>query len=181
MNVILTSRHIELGDDVKSYAEKKLRKSETFFDHIIEAHMVLSAEKHRRIAEVTLNAKHATFHATEVSEDMYSSIDGVMEKIDSQIKRYKEKLKDNRHRAKDLISEEEEVEEEDLASKAYETPQITKVKKFASKPMTTQEALMQLDASDDEFLMFSNSQTDRINVIYKRKDGSYGLIEPDFE
>ncbi len=182
MKVIITGRHLKLDDDIQAYAEEKVRKAETFFDRIIEAHIILSAEKHRRIAEVTLNAKRARFHAREETENIYASIDGVMEKVGIQIRRYKEKLKDRKHQPKELVSGvggnlEEEIEK-DLEKVE---PQIIKVSGFAPKPMSPREALMMLDESKDELLMFSNSQTNQVNVIYKRKDGNYGWIEPDFE
>ena len=181
MKVTITSRHLELDDDIRSYAEKKLRKAETYFDHIIEAHMILSAEKHRRIADVTLNAKHTTFHAAAETENIYASIDSVVEKVDIQVKKYKEKLRNRKHRTRGTVLA---LEEENSAS-AEEDPeaelQIIKVRKFASKPMTAQEAVVQMNLSRDEFLVFSNSQTNRVNVVYKRKDGKYGWIEPDFE
>ncbi len=153
--------------------------------------MVLSAEKHRRIAEVTLNAKNATFHATAETDDFYSAVDAVMEKVDAQIKKFKERIKDRKHRNRVEatietpeveIVEDPEMEESDTEDLEINTrPQIVKVKRFAPKPMTPQEAVMQLDVLDDDFMMFSNSQTNQVNVIYKRKDGSYGWIEPDFE
>ena len=174
MKVIITGRHLKLNDDIRVHAEKKLRKAETYYDRIIEAHMILSAEKHRRIAEVTLSAKGVVFHAQEETEDIYASIDGVMEKVDRQIRRHKEKLKDRKHHSKEIIS--------DVAEDSETTePQIIKVRKFAPKPITAQDAVMQITLSGDGFLMFSNSQTNQVNVVYKRKDGNYGWIEPDFE
>lgn len=173
MKVTITGRHLKLDDDIRVHAEEKVRKAETYFDRIIEAHMVLSAEKHRRIAEVTLNAKRVTFHAREETESLQASIDGVMEKVDTQIRRYKEKLRDRKHQAKEMISSVEEDSETE--------PQVIKVSKFAPKPMTIQEAVMQMTSSRDDFLMFSNSRTNQVNVVYKRKDGNYGWIEPDFE
>jgi putative sigma-54 modulation protein len=162
-----------MDDNIRSYAEEKIHKAETYFNRIIEAHMILSAEKHRRIAEVTLIAKRAKFHAREETEDIYASIDGVMEKVDTQLRRHKEKVRDRKHQSKEnLFSVEEESEEE---------PQIIKVDKFASKPMTLQEAVEQIMHSNDDFLMFSNSETDQVNVVYKRKDGNYGWLEPDSE
>ena len=182
MKIIITGRHIEMDDRMKEYAEKKLRKAETYFDRIIEGHIVLSAEKHRRIAEVMLYAKRATFHAQYETENIYASIDGVMEKVDSQIRKHKEKVKDRKHQLSSAevvvrIEEDLEVEEEQAEEEALE-PQIIKVNKFAPKPMTVQEAAMQLEASGYDFLMFSNSQNDQVNVIYRRDDGNYGLIEP---
>lgn len=186
MKTTIVGRHIDLDDDTKEFAEKKLLKAETFFDRIIEANMVLSAEKHRRIAEVTLNAKHVTFHATEETENINSAIDNVMEKVEVQVKKFKEKLKDHKRHPKGAIPEleTEEMEddlEEDSDDSIQETEtQIVKVRKFAPKPMTVQEAVMQLKLSEDEFLVFLNSQTESVNVVYKRNDGSYGWIEPDF-
>lgn len=175
MKVTITGRHIKLSDDMRAYAEEKMHKVEAHFDHIIEGHMTLSTEKHRRIAEVTLNAKRATFHAQEETEDMYASIDGVMEKVDTQIRRHKDKLKDRKHSHKELTP----IDVDDLEEESE--PVIIKVDKFASKLLTMQEAVAQIELTGDDFLMFSNSQTDQVNVVYKRKDGNYGWIEPDFE
>jgi putative sigma-54 modulation protein len=166
---------LELDDDIRSYAEKKMRKAETYFDRIMEAQMILSAEKHRRIAEVTLNAKRVTFHAQEETENIYASIDGVMEKVDTQIRRYKKKVKDWKHQYKEVASS---VEQADMST-IQEEPRIIKVNKFAPKPISVQEAVTQMMLLGDDFLMFSNSQTNQINVVYRRKDGNYGWIEPD--
>ena len=186
MKMIVTGRHLEMDDDIRSYTEKKLSKAETYFDHIIEAHVVLSAEKHRRIAEVTLNAKNVTFHANEETDDIYSAIDKVIEKVEVQVKKYKEKIKDHKHRFKGAVSEPQEEEtntEDDSENNIEQLPelQLVKVKRFAVKPMTAQEAVMQIRLLDNDFLMFANSQTNQVNVVYKRKDGTYGWIEPDFE
>lgn len=175
MKMTITGRHLELDDSIRSYAEKKMRKAETYFDRIMEAQMILSAEKHRRIAEVTLNAKRVTFHAQEETENIYASIDGVMEKVDTQIRRHKEKVKDRKHQHKEVVSS---VEQPGMPALETE-PRIIKVNKFAPKPITAQEAVTQMMLSGDDFLMFSNSQTDQINVVYRRKDGNYGWIEPD--
>ena len=186
MNIIVTGRHLELDDDIKDYAEKKLLKAETFFDQIIEAHIVMSAEKHRRAAEVTLSAKNVTFHADVETDDIYRAIDGVMEKVEAQVKKYKEKIKDHKHRTKGIVLEalDEETDIEGDLENDPESPfeiQIVKVNKFAQKPMTTEEAVMQIKLTDKNFLMFSNFQTNQVNVVYKRKDGTYGWIEPDLE
>lgn len=190
MKIIITGRHLDLDDNIRTHAEKRLHKAETFFDRIIEAHMILTAEKHRRIAEVTLRAKGTQFHAQEETGDIYASIDGVMEKIDTQIRRHKEKIKDRKHVNRDErlglvetseLSDEEEDEGEDESPETMDELKIVKVNKFAPKPMTAEEAAMQIMLSDDDFLMFSNSLTNQVNVVYKRKDGSYGWIEPELE
>ena len=176
MKVIITGRHMKLSDDIRSYAEEKMHKAETYFDRIIEGHMILSAEKHRRIAEVTLHAKHAKFHAEEETEDMYASIDGVVEKIDTQIRRHKNKLNSRRHQHEEVLFTDDDAEEESETE-----ARIIRVNKFAPKPLAPQEAAAQIELSGDDFLMFSNSQTNQVNVVYRRKDGNYGWIEPDFE
>jgi len=173
MKVIITGRHLHLDDNMRSYAEEKIHKAETYFNRIIEAHMILSAEKHRRMAEITLTAKRAKFHAREETEDIYASIDGVMEKVDAQLRKYKEKVRDRKHQSKEEVFLAEEEPES--------VPLIVKINKFAPKPMTVQDAVEQIMHSDDGFLMFSNSETDQVNVVYKRKDGNYGWLEPDSE
>jgi len=185
MKISVIARHLELDDDTRSYAEKKLQKIETFFGRIMEAVMVLSAEKHRRIAEVTLKAKHVTFHATEETENIRSAIDNVMEKVEAQIKKFKEKLRDNKRRIKGVPVEsqsEREIEvENNQDDEEIIEPQVVKVNKFAPKPMTVEEAVMQMTINDEDFLVFANSETNQVNVVYRRKDGTYGWIEPYFE
>lgn len=185
MKMIITGRHLKMDDNIRSYAERKLSKAETYFDRIIEAHMILSAEKHRRMAEVTLHAKRAKFHAQDETENIYASIDGAMEKVDAQIRRHKEKIKNRKHQYKEIeaaLNVEEDLESSDEDEESLEAlePQIVKVRKFATKPMTVQEAVMQMELLANDFLMFSNSQTNQVNVVYKRNDGNYGWIEPDF-
>jgi putative sigma-54 modulation protein len=182
MKITITGRHIRMDDDIRSYAEKKLQKAETYFDRIIEAHMILSAEKHRRMAEVTLHAKRARFHAQSETESIYASIDEVMEKVDAQIRKHKEKIRDRKHQAKEMaLNMEEGLESDFEEAPDLSEPQIIKVSKFAPKPMTPQEAIMEMTLSGDDFLMFSNSQTNQVNVIYRRNDGNYGWIEPNLE
>ena len=176
MKVIISGRHMKLSDDMRAYAEEKMHKAETYFDRIIEGHMILYAEKHRRIAEVTLTAKRAKFHAQAETEDMYASIDGAMEKVDTQIRRHKEKLEDRKRHHEEAVLDADEDSDSDMESE----PEIIKVSKFASKMLTPQEAVMQIELSGEDFLMFSNSQTDQINVVYRRNDGNYGWIEPEF-
>ncbi len=174
MKITVIGRHLQLDDNIRSYAEKKMHKSETYHHNIIEAHMILSAEKHRRIAEITFNAKGIRFHAQDETENLYAAIDGAMEKVDTQIRRHKEKLnKLRKHQPREVESSLQEDSETE--------PQTIKVRKFAPEPMTTQEAVKQMMLLENDFLMFSNSQTNQVNVVYRRKDGNYGWIEPDLD
>jgi len=214
MKIVLTGRHLDLDENIRSYAEKKLRKAETYFDRIIEAHMTLSAEKHRRIAEVTLHAKKVRFHAQEETESIFASIDGVMEKIGTQIVKYKERLKNRKHiRGEELGLEEipegadeedsEDIEEsEDLSQSEIQqmvkkpvTKSITinidvleQTKnlqiaraKMANKPMTIDEAIIETDYVKGNFLMFTNSQTKKTNLVYKYENGNHLWIMPESE
>ncbi|HIE28615.1 TPA: ribosome-associated translation inhibitor RaiA [Candidatus Poribacteria bacterium] len=187
MQIFITGRNLELTDDIRNYVEKKVGKAEIFLDGIIEANVVLDVQGHRHIAEVTLVARRVTFHAQSETGNVFASIDDVVDKIDIQTRRYNERIKDRRHRASQLdaalqLSEMGEIAEVDVSDdEEGDVPRLVKVsEKFAPKPMTAEEAAMQLKLSQDDFLMFLNPETDQINVVYRRRSGDYGWIEPEF-
>ena len=186
MQILITGRNLEITDDIRDYVEKKIEKAETFLSGIIEANVVLDLHRHRYIAEVTLMARRATFHAQSETENVFASIDAVVDKIDNQTRRYKERIKDRRHRPSQLeaalqLSEIGETDEIDVSEDEEGEIQLVRVpEKFAPKPMTAEEAAMQLEISRNEFLMFLNSETSQINVVYRRRSGDYGWIEPEF-
>ena len=187
MQIVITGRNLEITDDIRDYVETKVGKTETFLDGIIETNVVLDVHGHRYIAEVTLMARRVTFHAQSETGNVFASIDDVVDKIDIQTRRYKERIKDRRHRSSQLeaalqLSEMDETDEVDVSEdEEGSAPQLVKVpEKFASKPMTAEEAALQLELSQDEFLMFLNSETELINVVYRRRSGNYGWIEPEF-
>jgi putative sigma-54 modulation protein len=179
MQVSVTFRKIEPSDTLREYAEDKLYRIKKYVEDPIEAHVVLSVEKFRHIAEVSIDANGLRINGEEETEDMYSAIDMVVAKIESQIRRYRQKLKKRKSDggAKSLVMKmnvltREGVEEE-------QEPQIIKTKQIHAKPMDLDEAIMQMDLANSAFLVFTNSQTQSINVMYRRKDGNYGLIEPE--
>lgn len=175
MEITVTFRHMEPSESLKSYAEEKVSKINKFLDFPIEAHIVLAVEKFRRMADVTLNLNGTIIKGVEETEDMYSAIDQVMDKIEKQVKRYREKIKTRRtenRKNEDIL--EEPVESSDSIQ---EEPAI-EIEKMVAKPMDVEEAAMQLGMSQRDFLVFRNSKSREINVIYKRKDGNLGLIEP---
>lgn len=133
-------------------------------------------QKFRHTADVTINANGIKIKAQEETGDLYSAIDLVMDKIEKQIKRQRERLKEHKTELRPLSEEEEALpgEEEPLA----EVPQVIKKERFFAKPMDVEEAAMQLRLSSNEFLVFTNAKTRVINVLYKQKDGNFGLIEP---
>ncbi len=173
MNVKIYGRHLEITPALRDYAQSKVKKFDKYVSNITEANITLSVEKYRHKAEIQLRVNGVIIQAEAVTGEIYASIDEVIEKLDRQIKKYKGKLTAHRKENKASSSTETEVSEE--------TPEvrIIKRKKFAMKPMTVEEAAMQMELLDKDFFVFTNSDTDQINVIYKRKDGDFGLIEPE--
>lgn len=178
MQISTTFRHMEPSDALKSYAAEKLERVQKYIDEPIVAQVFLTVEKIRHIAEVTITAKGITIKASEETNDMYAAIDAVVDKIERQLRRYKERIKEHKPSPE---SEERKVKKTVLAAESIELrqePVIIKSKTFSIKPMSVEEAVMQMDLLHKDFLVFTDSTTEDINVIYRRKDGNYGLIEP---
>ena len=168
---------MEPTESLKTYAEDKLSKIKKYLDFPIEAHVVLAVEKFRHMADVTLSVNGTRIKGVEETEDMYSAIDQVMDKIEKQVKRYRSKIRNRR--TENRKGEEAQVTEEteEVTDLSLEGPSI-EVEKMVAKPIDLEEAAMQLELSQQDFLVFRNSRSMEINVIYKRKDGNLGLIEP---
>jgi putative sigma-54 modulation protein len=177
MEITVTFRHIEPSQSLKDYAEEKISKINKYFDFPIEAHIVLAVEKFRHMADITLNLNGTVIKGVEETEDMYSAIDQVMDKIEIQAKKYQSKIRNRRadSRKSEEILTLEEMEE--AVESGLNEPSI-EVEKLVAKPMDSEEASMQLNISQQDFLVFRNSRSNDINVIYKRRDGNHGLIEP---
>lgn len=158
----------------------KLRKH---FDKVIDVNVVLDVEKHRHIAEVNLHANGIRIHGKESSSDMYASVDAVMVKLDKQIRRFKDRINQHQPRlSKEEMNYNHEIiqalgESEDTEDSAKKHHVVLR-EKIAVKPMSVDEAVMQLELVDDRFLVFTNADSRQVNVIYAREDGTYGLIEP---
>jgi len=177
MQITTTFRHIDASEALKSYAEEKLSRVQKYIDEPISAQVFLTVEKIRHIAEITITAKGITIKASEETNDMYAAIDAVLDKIERQLRRYKEKIKAHKpsSEAQERKIKKSIVEAETLGQNE---PVIIKSKTFSIKPMSVEEAVMQMDLLHKDFLVFTDSATEDINVIYRRKDGNYGLIEP---
>jgi putative sigma-54 modulation protein len=179
MKIVIKGKHIEVTDAIRNYLEKKLSKIERYLDHILEVIVTFSVEKNRHIVEVTLQANRALIRAEEETDDMYTSIDKVVDKLERQIKKYKEKFYQKPYPntdRKDLGYEEVSLGDDQPTKIA----KIVKTKKFAIKPMSVEEAAMQMDLLGHNFFVFANDTTNKVNVVYKRRDGNFGLIEPEF-
>ena len=176
MRIKITGRNIELTEGIKSAVEDKLNKLEKYFTPETDVYVTLSVEKERQKVEVTIPTKGNIIRSEQVSNDMYVSIDLVEEVIERQLKKYRTKLITKHQSAasafKQEFLEEPALEEEEI--------QITRVKKFDMKPMYAEDACVQMELLGHDFFVFVNAETDEVNVVYKRKGNTYGLIEPEF-
>jgi len=180
MQLTVTGRHFEITDPLRQHIDSKMSKISRYIDNVTDVHVVLSVEKHRHTAEVTFQANGATIRGVEEQHDMYLAFDTVMEKIERQIKKLKEKgSRKGRAGSKEIVQAENEDEGEDSEGE-LQPPQIIRTPKTAVKPMSVDEAAMQLGVTRDEFIVFLNSETNQMNVLYARRDGDYGLIEPEY-
>ena len=175
MKFIIIGKNIEVTPGLKAAVEDKIGKLEKYFNPDTEVHVTLSVEKDRQKIEVTIPMKGHIIRAEQVSDDMYVSIDLVLEVIERQVNRHKKKLIDKEQNAAYLQNSfvEEETDEDDEIK-------IVRCKKFAVKPMYPEDACIQMDLLGHNFYVFRNAETEEVNVVYKRKGNTYGLIEPEF-
>ena len=201
MQLAVTFRHMDATPALKDYSREKVERINKYFPDPIKAHVVLSTDRgfnHVADVMITLHSGYV-LKGQETTEDMYSSIDLVMAKIERQVRRYKEKLQDRRgalverrgarevHHAVISMPELQQAfsapagGNDTAPAPAEQAPQsqfqIVRTQKFVAQPLTVEEAIIQLNLLHDEFLVFTNAQTHDINVVYRRKDASYGLIE----
>lgn len=171
MDVQITARHFDLDPELKSHVEDKVTHLSHYFDRVDEAHVVLDAEGHRMIASVTVHASRAVISSAQEAADMRSAVDAAVEKVERQIRRYKERIR-NRKGA-------ESTAEVAAMSAGASLEQIGIVpEELAARPMTAEEAFRELSELEARFLVFWNSESGSVNVIYRRDDGDYGLVEP---
>ena len=174
MQLSVKGRNLEVTDAIRAYAEEKVQRMTRYLEHIVSGTVYLSVEKHQQIAEVTLRVRDLTIRAEESTDDLYSSIDLVAEKLERQILRYKERIAAHVSR-----SGSREGWEVAPTPPAAEDLQVVKTKRFAVKPAEVDEAVLQMDLLGHNFYVFRNARTDEVNVVYRRRDGHYGLIEPE--
>jgi putative sigma-54 modulation protein len=177
MQFQVKSRNVEVSETIKTYAEEKLRKLERQLDDP-RVELELAVEKNpsiaeNQVAEATIWTKGPVLRAREASGDMRASIDQLVEKLDRQVKRYRTRTRDRRRRAaraNDLAAETVQTDDD--------TPEIVKTKRFALNPLSAEEAVLQLELVGHDFFVFRNAADEAVNVVYRRRDGGYGLIEP---
>ena len=179
MNINVVFRHMETTEALKQYAIEKVSKIKKYIDAPIEVHVVLSVEKFRHIAEVTFSINGFVVKGQEETEDMYAAIDMVMDKIERQVRKYKDRLKNKRGAGSAGEKMRVKMDVVSVDHNLTDTiPQVIKSTNFSIKPMSVDEAIMQMNLIDNDFLVYRNDSNNEVNVIYRRKDGNYGLIEP---
>ncbi len=178
MRVIVSGKNVEVTDALRSSVESKISKMDKYFNKDVEAKATLSVEKSRQIIEVTIPINGTILRAEETTEDMYASLDKVVDKLTRQLRKHKTKLENRNGKISTIRFENIPYpqDEEDTIE-----PKIVKTKRFPVKPMSAEEAVLQMELIGHNFFVYTNADTEEVNVVYKRKDGNYGLIEPDYE
>ncbi len=177
MNITITGKNIELTDSLKAAVNKQLSKLEKYFTPDTEVYVTLSIEKERQKIEVTIPLKGHLIRSEQVSNDMYVSIDLAEEVIERQLKKYRKRLVAKQQNEisnfnREYIEAQEEEEPDDVV-------RIVRTKHFGMKPMYPEDACIQMELTGHDFYVFRNAETDEVNVVYRRKGHTYGLIEPE--
>ncbi|MBS7009336.1 ribosome hibernation-promoting factor, HPF/YfiA family [Anaerostipes sp.] len=176
MNFIISGKNIEVTEGIKAAVEEKLGRLDKYLTDDIDIIVTLSVQKERQKIEVTIPMKGHIIRAEQDSADMYVSIDLVIDILERQIRRYKTRLMSKKYESaglkQEFIDKDEDVDDDEI--------RIIRSKKFAIKPMDVEEACIQMDLLGHNFFVFRNADTFEVNVVYKRKGSTYGLIEPEF-
>jgi putative sigma-54 modulation protein len=176
MKVIITSKNFNASDHLKKIIETKFDKLGKYFSKDIVANVTLTMEKGRQKIEATINAKGTIFRAEEETNDIYAGVDRIVDKLASQMSRFKTKLQRKHKDHKEFnFADMPEAQEPELDEMG-----VVRRKKFDVMPMSVDEAIMQMELLGHTFYIFLNMETDMINVVYKRKDGNYGQLEPNY-
>ncbi len=175
MKIIITSKNLNASENLKETVEKKFEKLDKYFSSDIAANIMLSKERGKKKIEATINAAGTIFRAEEINDDIYESVDKIIDKLSSQMSRFKTKLV-KKHKSPKGVNFE--------AVPEYEEPdediKVVKTKKFQLEPMNVDEAVVQMELLQHTFFVFLNMETDSVNVVYRRQDGNYGLLETSY-
>ena len=179
MQISVTFKNIDPSDHLKSYVQNKLNKLDKLLENPAEANVVLSVEKIRHIAEIKIIGDRLNINCREKTGDMYSSIDLALDKLEKQIKKTKQKIRNHRQGSRSETRDRDVAAETPASAPREEAgePRI-KIQNIEFKPMDVEEASLQMDLVSDNFIVFTNSITNKVNVLYRRNDGDLGLIQP---
>jgi putative sigma-54 modulation protein len=185
MQIFVKGKNLRITDPLREYAEEKIGHLEHYIDHgILDAHVTLRTERNDQIVDVVLNLRHYLIKAEERSSSMYASIDLVRDRLEQQIRKYKTRRRERHHRqnGKMIPVPGSELPDTETESETFDdigaAPRIVRTKHFEVKPMDAEEAVHQMELLDHDFFVFVNAETGQVNVLYKRKSGDLGLIEP---
>lgn len=185
MQVNITARHMELTDGLRRHIEKELKRLQRHFHKEAEIQVTLRVEKYRHIAEVSGNVGGHVFQAVEETKDMYQSVDRAVVSMGEQYKKFKSKRWSGKGKGganeETVPSAEGGTPTEGGETPEREAPRIFRTRRYAVKPMSVEEASMQMNLLDQDFIVYTDSKTDQVHVLYRRKDGNLGLIEPVYE
>lgn len=174
MNINVRGKNMEVTQALREHAERRIGKLEKYLDGMGDAIVTLKVQKDFQTVEVTIPINGMILRGEEATIDMYMSIDNVVDKLEKQIEKYKAKINERRSRgANGKVTQ--------ATGATEEGPRVVKTKRFAIKPMDVDEAVLQMNLLGHNFFVFFNADTEQSNVVYKRKDGNYGLIEQEFE
>lgn len=178
MYITVSGKNIEITSALKNVVEKKISKLEKYFKPHIEAQVTLSVEKNRQIIEVSIYFGGIVLRAEEVHDDMYAAIDLAVDALEGQIRKQKTKLQKKYH--EDSLRFQSIPDYDHKDDDDEDEPKIVKTKRFAMKPMSAEEAVLQMELVGHSFFVYQDAESSDVNVVYKRRDGNYGLIEPEF-
>lgn len=177
MQLSVTFRHMEPSEALRTYVQDRTGKLTKYIDRPLESQVTLSVQRFRQIADVVINADGIRIAGQETHEDMYAAIDLVMDKIERQVKKYRAKIRKHKPTPGKEIRWRRDIYEPESFEDDRE-PLVVRTENYFVKPMSVDEAAMQMDLSQQDFLVFNNASTQTVNVLYRRKDGNYGLIVP---
>jgi putative sigma-54 modulation protein len=181
MRIAVTFRHVPPTPALRAYAEEKLERVRKYLRRPTDAHVILSVSKERHVAEITLQADHVTMFAQEETHDLYSAIDLALDKLEHQAQKLKAKRRSHKGPAASRRETRETVAEPlpKRPRRRAGHPDVVRGEEVPAEPMSLEEAVAQLRRSRDEFLVFRNASNQGLAVLYRRKDGKFGLIEPE--
>lgn len=179
MRISITSRNMEVSENLRNLIEKKIKKLERYFREGTEVLIGLNIERNRHIMEVTVYFDGIVIRAEDQSGDMYTTLDKVLHKLERRIRKYRTRLEKKLHEEA-FASEAPLFGASDEPDEQLVEPKVVRTKTFAVKPMSVDEAVMQMDLLGHSFFVFRNAQSLEVNVVYRRNNGDFGLIEPDY-
>ncbi len=173
MNITVTFRHVAASDGLRNYATHKVERLRKFVRHLLDAHVILAVEKQRHRAEIIVSGRDGTFSATEETNDLYSALDLALDKIERQLKKSDDKRK--RHKGQRAT----EFSVPKVTDSAESSGFRITMRRVELKPMSLEEALLQLEQLNEDLVLFHNAATDSVAVLHRRKDGEFALIQPE--